>query len=82
MKKAITKRVEEVSFSWGFHGLKLGHMVTMIIMIFLLSLRNKILYILESFNETPQNAANLPFPGRHTHPIYSLGDILKLRQLK
>lgn len=41
---------------------KLGHMVNMIIMIFLLSLRNKILYILESFNETPQNAANLSLP--------------------
>ena len=53
---------------------KLGHMVNMIIMIFLLSLRNKILYILESFNETPQNAANLSLPRyTHTHPIYPLG---------
>ena len=61
---------------------KLGHMVNMIIMIFLLSLRNKILYILESFNETPQNAANLSRP-RYTHtPHLPLGDILKLRQLK
>lgn len=41
----------------------------MIIMIFLLSLWKKILYILESFNETPQNAAieqSLPSPV-HTH---------------
>ena len=57
----------------------------MIIMIFLLSLWKKILYILESFNETPQNTAieqSLPSPVHTQTPHLPVGDILKLRQLK